>query len=817
MGHVGSGSLRQRLTLAGAGLLFLVAWGPAPGRLAVVPRGTAGAAGGAPAAAQRLPAKAVPEPTGPGHTAEAGPAVELLLVDSQPEALTALAAPVVSRLSRNGAAPLLLVANLRGPVDEPTQRLADQIGPSRVRALTCEFDTSPPQLKDLPIEYCRGGPDLCEASLAIATQFWARTEAVVVADAESPGDVIVGAALAAHKSVPLLLSPRRRIQRFLSRVQRDLCPNRILLLAAWENAAPGWRHAVSAPVDLITPEQAGGMLIEAVGAGRVRNVIVTRLPGSGDAPCPTAWLAPYLSLARAAPVVLTDSGEASIAEQRVRQFIARHGLKPRSITVLADETGIGLTHVQLAGPSSPGLPAIDTSEEMLPSVFAFYAEPFTMAGDGEALPWAVGRIPFQTLAEASRLVARSLARAQFPRPAEPRALVVANPLPEQGDLPLCETVSRATAQDLQNGRVAIDEFYRVPTDAPDVRAAAARAGLIIYEGHLSDQHLFGEPSYPFDSDDLMRDGDHEWERWTEHTANGQTWEAAGELDDDPEPGVDTTRRVNGAGQPAPDPPFQIPTGPPEFEAPGDFVAMDERTWETELFGFPVIVLQTCSSLDLYVSARLNDLGGTALIGSASSVHSASGSTFIKAFVDALVYRDATVGEALRDARNYFFCLQDLKDLRKHKEQAKSLRVALSFRLWGDPELRVFPERRPPPKRRPAQAAWQADGTLRINLPARRLPAVQTERYVMRAFPGSEAAGIVKRSKAAATRRVLPMHFFWTALPEGAAGLHGARLVRPDETPDRAVFRLDRENDRMCVLYFPEAEQANETFTLQFER
>ena len=87
--------------------------------------------------------------------------------------------------------------------------------------------------------------------------------------------------------------------------------------------------------------------------------------------------------------------------------------------------------------------------------------------------------------------------------------------------------------------------------------------------------------------------------------------------------------------------------------------------------------------------RIDELGGVALVGSVTPIHSGSGSALVKALSDAVLYRGATLGEALRDAQNYLFCLEDLKARRGQKEQAKSRRVALSFRLWGDPELRVL--------------------------------------------------------------------------------------------------------------------------------
>ena len=110
-----------------------------------------------------------------------------------------------------------------------------------------------------------------------------------------------------------------------------------------------------------------------------------------------------------------------------------------------------------------------------------------------------------------------------------------------------------------------------------------------------------------------------------------------------------------------------------------------------LAGLPIVVLQSCESLDDAVLWRLDELGGVAVIGSMTPIHSGCGSALLNAAMTSLLYRGGTLGETLRDAENYMFCVEDLKARRGHKERAKGIRVALSFRLWGDPELQVLPD------------------------------------------------------------------------------------------------------------------------------
>ena len=101
--------------------------------------------------------------------------------------------------------------------------------------------------------------------------------------------------------------------------------------------------------------------------------------------------------------------------------------------------------------------------------------------------------------------------------------------------------------------------------------------------------------------------------------------------------------------------------------------------------------------------------------------------------------------------------------RGHKELAKGRRVAVSFRLWGDPELRLLPG----PLGRPQGRRFGAPGgpdTLVIRIPDERLPEARSNKYVARMFPGSQAAGMVKPIEGGADRRLTPVYFFRQPLP-----------------------------------------------------
>jgi hypothetical protein len=236
-------------------------------------------------------------------------------------------------------------------------------------------------------------------------------------------------------------------------------------------------------------------------------------------------------------------------------------------------------------------------------------------------------------------------------------------------------------------------------------------------------------------------------------------------------------------------------------------------WVERLLGLPVVVLQSCHSLEEHTCQRVLELGGVGLVGSVTNIHSASGSAFIKAFCDGLLYRNETIGEAIRDARNYFLCLAALKRQRGHQETAKVYRVGLSFSFWGDPEMRLLPQYLKA-KKRPISATFTAPQTLKISTPRSRLPEARNEKYFVRMFPGSQVAGIVKRLKNEPIRRLTPLYFFRSAPVGFDTGIYRC-LEREDNTSDRSVFLVDPFKRFMYVLYFPDKEAKSDATLLQF--
>jgi hypothetical protein len=164
-----------------------------------------------------------------------------------------------------------------------------------------------------------------------------------------------------------------------------------------------------------------------------------------------------------------------MAERAVLDVVNARALQPRSVTILSDYDSIGVVVVK------------DTS---LLGEYEVEVEPCSGRNAGEAALFGVGRIPCSTLSDASILISRGVVREQVLGKSPPRVLMVANPKTDYSQLPLCETIGRATAEEFKNLGVNIVEFYGTPPGDAEIAAAASESDLVIYEGHICDQRLF---------------------------------------------------------------------------------------------------------------------------------------------------------------------------------------------------------------------------------------------------------------------------------------------------------------------------------------
>ena len=246
-------------------------------------------------------------------------------------------------------------------------------------------------------------------------------------------------------------------------------------------------------------------------------------------------------------------------------------------------------------------------------------------------------------------------------------------------------------------------------------------------------------------------------------------------------------------------------------------AEDHDKFELPFFDFlPFLILQSCNSLR--DPEKLLTRGITGIIGSSTRVHSASGSSFIKAYLDGSLYQDLTVGEALRDAKNYFLSVVKLKELRGHKEQSKTMRVALTFRLWGDPESRLFLKKLPRPLKPTIKVEVINDKTLTITTPAKKHKQIKNGFYHLKSFPGSQTAGVVTSLKnpSKISRRINA--FYSARVPVGGYWETRTRFdIMPKSlSSPRSVSLEDPYKRWIYFVHFPKKVNSNEKIELRLQ-
>ena len=721
--------------------------------------------------------------------------VVLIMVGTEKEWQLAVAAPIAARIRRHNKIPILLATAREGRAIQTT--LIKQLAPALNSGIAMNFDGRLEHIQGYcAVHVLPKTSDCAQTGLLAAMSFWQSTNLVIVGAVDDSEAAILGSTLASHLGVPFIPISGRENPKMISDGLNALEIKRVIFVTSrgdFNTIPAGFSNYNT---DVLGTDAIQKRLVGAIGGENIRNIILFRVPKEDADEEAASWLTPYLSLMRKAAVVSCLSSDPLAAEEKVERLIEAYSLKPRTATILADSELIEM---------------ISESYGIEPNEYQVLIEPCSRPAQGRAAGLGVGRIPCREVWAASTLIARGIAGDHVLHRAAPKVLMIANPSKEYGSLPLCETVSRATAQEFKNFRIHTDEFYGVPCHDQTIRSLAVGSQLIIYEGHITEFTLFENPSIYPDDENYYNE---EWE-------NGRS-------DDFIE-----------VSDPISDP-FDHPGEASFSEAETEDVCTyeqlpDERTdpdWRTEdiqdqevydrvnppvdpcqLGGLPLIILQSCHSLDDSALQILTS-GTVGVLGSATNVHSSSGSALVKAFCDGLLYRGETMGEALRDARNYLLCVSALKTARGHKEQAKVLRVAYGFHFWGDPESRLCNGLSPSPKIKPVSAEFIGPDKIRIVVPKRRLPTSRTSKYFLRMFPGSQVAGIVKRIKDKDIRRITPIYFFRLAMPKDAALERYTGIKKMGDTTVRAVFLLDSFKRFLYVLYFPEKE-AGQTFTLQF--
>lgn len=725
--------------------------------------------------------------------------IALIVVPEEDTCVLAVVAPVAARIRQVNKTPILL-ALAAEPTREQTlllNRLAPFSG-------SCTILTSDPNLfwgqekEGFITNIVPTTSDLMETSLLLARHYWQKTDLVVIAYKDDPAAAILGSTLASHLAVPFIPITGQEDPNVFSKEFETLDVKRVLFTISDVRPNPSFLDSLNQEIDILDIPSIQKRLVKQIGDANVQNLILFRVPSELTGDGTTSWLAPYLSLMRGAPVVPCYSPDPLAAEENTKRLIEVCLLKPRTVTILADYDSIGV---------------IMFSEATESEEYELMFEPCSRPVEGVAAEMGVGRIPFRELWAASTLLARGISKDFILGQEEPKVLMIANPRIDYGPLPLCETISRATAKEFINLGIHMDEFYGVPCHDIAIQKATGNSQLIIFEGHITDFTLFEEAPLTA-SDELYVYATECEDKYGEgfiEVLDSTNYHIDNPVEEDP--AYDESAEYN--------PGIQLPTDKTDSNYQVSDAnlrlfpyRLEQQIEPYHLDGIPLVILQSCHSLDDSASDILA-AGSVGIVGSVTNIHSASGSAFIKAFCDGFLYRGDTMGEALRDARNYLLCVAELKTKREHTQQAKVSRAAYGFGLWGDPEIKLFDGLHRRPQRRTVSASFVEGDKIRIVVPKMRLPTSRTREYFLRMFPGSEVAGIVKRLKHKDMRRVMPIYFFRIPKPESFVPLQYTSLQESDGKMSRSVFLADSFERFLYILYFPSKEKKGQEFTLQF--
>lgn len=732
---------------------------------------------------------------------------DLIVVPETAEWLLPIITPLAAKCRDTGLLPIVFAA--ADSTNRPMERLIERLSPARslVYFSSDDFAVDLRGLKGT--QQIQMSDDPFEAGVLTAKEFWGTSDTIVLAPFEDKKAMLMGGALAGLLRAPFLpVDPLDTSGQRIGAVLDDMAVQTTLVAVSSRYGPLSWTNELKRRVLLLDTPAVHSYCVRLIGQDNVKNIVLAPVSDEMQEQSPS-WLAPYLCAAHNSLLIPISSASGIDAEDEAWKAVTDYGLHPRTATILADYESLGW---------------ITVTDARTLGEYEVNVEPCARSPEKHAAPLGVGRIPSSGLSHASVFIARGLARDRIVgKKRRSHALMMANPMTPYSSLPLCETIARATSAELRNFGVRVHDFYNGSAADPNAFAAAINADMIIFQGHVYDIRFFEGEQFPlpeiyessmFLAEDQSSNGVPQYapespvmlcSLWNESRA------AQGSV---------SSATYEGLRSETVDQDSYSEIEPPLEDIPIQVTFHDPLTNSIKplrvLHGLPLVILQSCHSLDEPVARQCIEADALGVLGTSASVHSASGSAFVKAFLDGMLYRRDTVGEALRDARNYFLCLAELKADRGHREQTKVTRASLAFCYWGDPELKLanFPPRRP--KLSPVSAKFTQAHKLEIRTPGKRLATQRTDEYFVRLFPGSELAGIVKRLKKKTERRVMPTYFFRLDMPPSSGTNEYLQVVHNGDTSTRSRCLRDPFQRFVYVLYLPDKPVKNESYIVEFQ-
>ena len=323
--------------------------------------------------------------------------LDLIMVEKGHEWLFPSVAAIVSQTGHFPLPGLLAVSR---SIKRNTTRLIRQVLDKKGILLKVSNDLEFRHLNNLNIESLRLSPHPTRSGILLARHFWKQSDTVIIASSADIPAMIHGAALATHRKIPFI--PTEYITKGMDEVQINdfkMCLDNLkckkLLIAASDASK------INASISSLRPEcqifelsALQDLILKEIGPKNVKNIILANVDSNNYRANP-AWLAPYLSVMRKSPIILSSSTQAQAAEAKVMQFIREYQLSPRSITIMGDYDFIGTLNV---------------SDDSLLKGYQVEVEPCSLPPDGYASSMVVGRLPFKSLEDTSIFLLRNFAR-----------------------------------------------------------------------------------------------------------------------------------------------------------------------------------------------------------------------------------------------------------------------------------------------------------------------------------------------------------------------------------------------------------------------
>jgi hypothetical protein len=160
-----------------------------------------------------------------------------------------------------------------------------------------------------------------------------------------------------------------------------------------------------------------------------------------------------------------------------------------------------------------------------------------------------------------------------------------------------------------------------------------------------------------------------------------------------------------------------------------------------------------------------------VVGTSTRTYSGSGGACSLAFFTALLYEGRSVGEALRQAKNFLLLYALLKEKRLGpgaRRTGANLRAAWAFTLWGDPTLRL-PRPTTPDAALPRVKHRREGGDLVLTVPEQSHERVASGKYRAKVPANARLAGLIRREEGGGASPLVPFVFAEVSLPAPRAG------------------------------------------------